>query len=93
MTAILSLGLYGSNRKTKLPLLHNTRTHAREGHFGNLHRRTIRQMPDVRTLCSLDASYATPTRVLHFEVSRCARITSLPSDPPVLVLWLNQVTR
>jgi hypothetical protein len=27
------------------------------------------------------------------EASRCARIQSPPAEPPVLVLWLNQVTR
>jgi hypothetical protein len=35
MDDILSpLGLYGGNRKMKLPLLHNTRIHTLEGHFG-----------------------------------------------------------
>jgi hypothetical protein len=42
---------------------------------------------------SLDASLAILTRVLHFEASRCAWIPSPPAKPPVLVLWLNQVTR
>jgi hypothetical protein len=36
MVAILSpLGLYGGNRKTKLPIRPNTRIHAPEGHYGN----------------------------------------------------------
>jgi hypothetical protein len=46
-----------------------------------------------RTPLSLDASLAIPTRVLSFEPSRRARIPSPPAEPPVLVLWLNQVTR
>jgi hypothetical protein len=42
IVAILSLiSLYGGNRKTKLSLLHNTRIHAPEGHFGNSRRCTI----------------------------------------------------
>jgi hypothetical protein len=36
MAAILSIpSLYGDNRKTKLPLLHNTKIRTPEGHFGN----------------------------------------------------------
>jgi hypothetical protein len=31
-------------------------------------------------------------RVAHFEASQHARILSLPAEPLVLVLWLNQVT-
>jgi hypothetical protein len=66
MTVILSpLSLYGGNRKTKLPLLHNTRIHAPKGHFGNSHRNTIRQMLGDRTSLSLDASLAIPTCVLR----------------------------
>jgi hypothetical protein len=94
MTAILSpLSLYGGNRKTKLPLLHNTRIHAPEGHFGNSCRSTIGRMPGDRTLLRLEASLAIPTCVLHFEASRRDRILSPPAEPPVLVLWLNHVTR
>jgi hypothetical protein len=93
MTAILSpLSLYGGNRKTKLPLLHNTRIHAPEGHFGNSCRSTIGRMPGDRTLLRLEASLAIPTCVLHFEASRRDRILSPPAEPPVLVLWLNHVT-
>jgi hypothetical protein len=54
---------------------------------------TIRQMLGDRPSCSLDASLAIPTHVLCFEASRRAQILSLPVEPPVLVLWLNQVTR
>jgi hypothetical protein len=37
VASILSpLSLYGGNRKTKLPLLHNTWIHTPEWHFGNL---------------------------------------------------------
>jgi hypothetical protein len=77
----------------KLPLLHNTRIHAPEGHFGNSRRSTIGRMPDDRTSLSLNASLAISTRVLRFEASRRARIPSPPAEPPILVLWLNQVTR
>jgi hypothetical protein len=94
MAAILSpLSIYGDSRKAKLPLLHNTRIHAPEGHFGNSRRSTIERMPGDRTSLNLDASLAIPTRVLRFEASRHARIPSLPAEPPVLVLWLNQVTQ
>jgi hypothetical protein len=50
-------------------------------------------MPDDRTSLSLDARLAIPTHVLHFEASRHVRIPYSPAEPPVLVLWLNQVTR
>jgi hypothetical protein len=95
MAAILSpLSLYGGNRKTKLAtLLHNTRIHAPEGHFGNSRCSTIGQMPGDRTSLSLNASLAISTHVLRFEVSRHARIPSPPVKPPVLVLWLNKVAR
>jgi hypothetical protein len=46
MAAILStLGLYGGNRKTKLPLRPNTRIHAPEGPFCKLYPCTIGRMP------------------------------------------------
>jgi hypothetical protein len=94
IAVILSaLGLYGGNRKTKLPLKPNTRIHAPEGHFENSRRSTIGRMPGDRTSLSLDASLAILTCVLCFEASRRAQIPSLPAEPPVLVLWLNQVTR
>jgi hypothetical protein len=94
MAAILSpLSIYGGNRKMKLPLLHNTRIHAPEGHFGNSCRSTIGRMPGDHTSHSLNASLATPTHVLRFEVSQRTRIPSPPVESPVLVLCLNQVTR
>jgi hypothetical protein len=92
--AILSpLGLYGGNQKMKLPLKPNTRIHAPEGHFVNSRRSTIGRMPGDRTSLSLDASLGIPKHVLHFEASRRARIPSPPAEPPVLDLWLNQLTR
>jgi hypothetical protein len=63
------------------------------GALGNYRRSTIERMPDDRTSVSLDASLAIPTCVLRFEASRRARIPSLLTEPPVLVLWLNQVSR
>jgi hypothetical protein len=73
MAAILSpLSIYGDNQKMKLPLLHNTRIHTPEGHFGNSHRSTIGRTPGDRTSFSLDTSLAIPTRVLRFEASRRA---------------------
>jgi hypothetical protein len=94
MAVILSpLSLYGDSRKTKLPLIHNTRIHALEGQFGNSCRSTIGRMPSDRTSLNLDTSLAIPMRVLPFEVARRARIPSPPAEPPVLVLCLNQVTR
>jgi hypothetical protein len=88
-----SLSIYGDNRKMKLPLLHKTRIHAPEGHFGNSHHSTIGRMPDDRTSLILDASLEIPTRVLRCEASRRARILSPPAEPMVLVLWFNRVTR
>jgi hypothetical protein len=70
-----------------------TRIHAPEGHFRNSHRSTIGRMPGDHTSLSLNASLAIPTHVLRFEASRRVRISSSPAEPPVLVLWLNQVTR
>jgi hypothetical protein len=94
MAGILSpLSLFGGNRKTKLPLLHNTRIPTHEGHFGNSRCGTIERMPDDRTSLSLDASLTIPTRVLCFEVTRRTRIPSSPDELLVLALWLNQGTR
>jgi hypothetical protein len=94
MAAILSpLSLYGGHQKTKLTLLHNTRIHAPKGHFGISRRSTIGRMPGDHTSLSLNARLMIPTRVLLFEASRRTRIPSPPVEPPVLVLWLNQVTR
>jgi hypothetical protein len=77
----------------KLLLLHNTRIHAFEGHFGNSCCSTIGRMPGDRTSLSLNASLAIPTRVLRFEASQRTRIPSLPTEAPALVLWLNQITQ
>jgi hypothetical protein len=44
-----------------------------EGGFGSLRNFFIGRMPDDRTLLSLDASLAIPTRVLRFEASRRRR--------------------
>jgi hypothetical protein len=75
VVAILSrLSLYGGNRKTKLPLLHNTMKHAPEGQLGNSRRSTIRRMSGDRNSLSLDARLVIPTRVLCFEVSRQTQI-------------------
>jgi hypothetical protein len=94
MAAILSpLSIYGDSQKTKLPLLHKTRIHTPEGHFGNSRRSTIGRMPGDRTSHTLDASLAIPMRVPRFEVSRRARIPFPPAESPVLVFWFNQVTR
>jgi hypothetical protein len=93
VTAILSpLCLYGGHRKTKLPLLHNSRIHAPKGHFGNSHRSTIGRKPGDRTLLHLDASLATPTGVLRFEVSQRTQTPYPPAESSVLDLWLNEET-
>jgi hypothetical protein len=53
-----------------------------EGEIRNLCHRSIGRMPGDRNLLSLDASLAIPMRVLHFEVSRLRRRTSVS---PVLL--------
>jgi hypothetical protein len=50
-------------------------------------------MTGDRALLSLDASIAIPTHVFRFEASQRAWIPSPPTEPQVLVLWFNQVTR
>jgi hypothetical protein len=52
----------------KLSLLHNSKIHAPEGHFGNSRRSTIGRMPGDRTLLSINASLAISMCVLYFEV-------------------------
>jgi hypothetical protein len=95
MAAILSrLGLYGGNRKSKIPLLANWGYMSLEGEIGNLCHRCIGRV--------LDASLAISTRVLCFEDSRLRRRTlvrpvlltgrtgthrSDQSDPPVRPVW------
>jgi hypothetical protein len=46
-----------------------------KGGFGSLQIFSIGRMPGDRTLLSLDASLAIPTRVLRFEVSELCRRT------------------
>jgi hypothetical protein len=74
MAAILSpLGLYGGNRKTKLPLRPNFRIRTTECTLGIFVFAPSDRCPATANLLSLDASLAIPTRVLCFEVSglRC----------------------
>jgi hypothetical protein len=74
----------------KLPLIHKTKIHTLERHYGYLRRSTIGRMPDDRTLLSLDASLVIPTCVLSFKVSISRRRTPvrpvLPTGQTVLVL-------
>jgi hypothetical protein len=94
MAAILApLSIYADSRKTKIPLKPKLGYTPTKGTLGICLRSTIGRMPGDRPSHSLDASLAIPTRVLHFEASRRARIPSSPAEPPVLVLCLNQVTR
>jgi hypothetical protein len=92
MAAILSpFSLYGGIRKTKLPLLHN-RTHtprgtlvktsyfSSRGHAFAAIRVLPTQAPRSRHVSS------------NIEASRRVWIPFLPAEPPVLVLWLNEVT-
>jgi hypothetical protein len=68
LAAILSPhGLYGGNRKSRIPFPNNYRYKPLKGGFGSLQAFSIGQMPSDRNLLSLDASLAIPTRVLHFE--------------------------
>jgi hypothetical protein len=100
MAAILSPhGLYGVNRKSKIPLLNNYGYKPLKGGFGSLQIFSIRRMPGDRTLLSLDASHAIPTRALRFEDSRLRRRTPVRpvlltrqtgthrSDPLVRPVW------
>jgi hypothetical protein len=87
------LSIYGDNWKTKIPLKPKLGYTPTKGTLGISLCSTIGRMPSDRSLCSLDASLAILTRVLRFEASRHTRIPFLLAKPPVLVLWLNQVTR
>jgi hypothetical protein len=84
------LGLYGCNRKTKLPLLHKLGYTPLKGTLGNVRHSTIGRMRSDCTLLSLDASRAIPTCVLRFEVSgsrpRNTLIRPVPTGQTVLVL-------
>jgi hypothetical protein len=76
LAAILSpLGLYGGNRKSKIPFSNNYGYKPLKGGFGRLEAFSIGRMPDDRTLRILDASLAIPTRVLRFEDSGLRRRT------------------
>jgi hypothetical protein len=94
MAAILSpLSLYGGNRKTKLPLLQESKIHTPKGTFGIL---VIAPSDGCRaTAPRLTSTHALRSRHMScaFELSQGARIPSLHVEPLVLVLWLNQVTR
>jgi hypothetical protein len=86
MAAILSPhGLYGGNRKSKIPLLNNLGNKTLNGGFGSLQVFSIERMPGDRNLLSLDASLVIPTRVLRFKDSGLRRRT--PVRP---VLLTNQ---
>jgi hypothetical protein len=83
MAAILSHhGLYGGNRKSKIPLLNNWGYKPLKGGFESLQIFPIGRMPGDRTLLSLDASHVIPTRVLRFEDSGLRRRT--PVRPVLL---------
>jgi hypothetical protein len=87
MAAILSqLGLYGGNRKTKLPLSTNTRIHTPEGQLGNFCLCTIGRMLGDCTLRSLDACRAilhvsftskSPDCVIAHQLDRCPPLVRL----------------
>jgi hypothetical protein len=76
LAAILSPhGLYGGNRKSKIPFPNNEGYKPLKGGFGSLQAFSIGRMPGDRNLLSLYASFATPTRVLRFEDSGLRRRT------------------
>jgi hypothetical protein len=91
VVAILSpLSLYGGYRKTKLPLLHNTRIHAPEGHFG------------ILVVAPSDGCSATATRLASTQAlrSRCVSSASKSLDAlgsrlrlPSLGSWLCGSTK
>jgi hypothetical protein len=83
LAAILSpLGLYGGNRKSKIPFSNNYGYKSLKGGFGRLEAFFIGRMPGDRNLLSLDASLAIPMRVLRFEDSGLRRRT--PVRPVLL---------
>jgi hypothetical protein len=76
LAAILSpLGLYGGNRRSKIPFSNNYGYKPLKGGFGSLEAFSIGRMPSDRNLLSLDASLAILTRVLRFEDSGLRRRT------------------
>jgi hypothetical protein len=83
MAAILSpLGLYGGNRKTKLPLSLTLGYTPLRGTLGIFAFTPPDRCPTTANLLSLDASLAVTTRVLRFEVSGRRRCT--PVRPVLL---------
>jgi hypothetical protein len=82
LAAILSPhGLYGGNRKSRIPFPNNQEYKPLKGGFGSLQVFSIVRMPDDRNLLSLDASLAIPTRVLRFEDSGLRRRTPVRPVP------------
>jgi hypothetical protein len=101
-------GLYGGNRKSKIPLLNNYGYKPLKGGFGSLQIFSIGRMPSDRTSRSLDASLAIPTCVVRFEASGALRPQTGQIGSPNLsgrfwpdsharssasALWLSRVTR
>jgi hypothetical protein len=91
-----------------MPLRPKLRYTPTKGTLGISLRSNIGRMPSDRTSCSLDASLATPTRVLHFEASGARRPQTGQTGSPnrsgrfqpdsharssASALWLNRVTR
>jgi hypothetical protein len=94
MAAILSpLSIYGDSQKTKISLKPKLGYTPTKGTLAICLCSTIGRMPDDRPSRSLGAPLVIPTHVVHLEASWHARIPSTPAEPPVLVLWLNQVNR
>jgi hypothetical protein len=92
------LGLYGGNRKTKLPLRPNTRIHAPEGPFVNFVVAPSDGCSAIVNLLSHDASLAISMGVIHFELSGLCCCTPVRPGPltvrsvrcsctSVFVLW------
>jgi hypothetical protein len=82
LAAILSpLGLYGGNRKSKIPFSKNYGYKPLKG-GGRLEAFSIGRMPSDHNLLTLDASLAIPTRVLRIKDSGLCRRT--PVRPVLL---------
>jgi hypothetical protein len=74
---------------TKLPLEHKIR-YTQDGQVTIL----FIGRPRLRcSLCPSDKSPAIPSRVPRHRSFSARRIPSPPVEPPILVLWLNQVTQ
>jgi hypothetical protein len=63
-----------------------------KGEFGSLQIFSIRRMPSYRNLLSLDASLASPTRVLRFEASWRQR-PGRSDRPPGRLDWPRRFDR